>query len=106
MVRGEGGQIRNGAVTERGALRNEKDAGVLDQQPLRPLAHLLTGALGEGCFSIAEAPDPDAVLAAVGAPVTQLLSVFRVAPPGWCLPGGQIWSIWRRSALERCAEGC
>ena len=39
---------RFGAVALRGALRKAMHAGVLERQPLRPLALLLIGALGEG----------------------------------------------------------
>jgi AcrR family transcriptional regulator len=73
---------RYGAVALRGALRKAMHAGVLEQQPLRPLALLLMGALSEGCFYIAEAPDQDAALAEVGGLVTRMLSAFRVVPAG------------------------
>jgi AcrR family transcriptional regulator len=39
----------------RGALRRAMRHGVIDQQPLAPLAHILAGALGEACALIAEA---------------------------------------------------
>lgn len=72
---------RFGAVALRGALRKAMHAGVLEQQPLRPLALLLMGALGEGCFYIADAPDPDEALVEVGVLVTRMLSAFRVPAP-------------------------
>jgi hypothetical protein len=34
------------------------DAGVLQRQDVRPLAHLVLGALGEAAFLIGEAADP------------------------------------------------
>ena len=49
---------RFGTVALRGALRKAMVAGVLERQPLRPLALLVIGALGEGCLYIAEADDP------------------------------------------------
>lgn len=49
---------RFGTVALRGALRKAMHAGVLERQPLRPLALLLIGALGEGCLFIADSDDP------------------------------------------------
>jgi AcrR family transcriptional regulator len=73
---------RFGATALRGALRKAMHAGVIEQQPLRPLALLLIGALGEGCMYIADAPDPVAARSEVGALITRMLSAFRVLPPG------------------------
>jgi hypothetical protein len=36
------------------------DAGVVRRQPVRPLAHLMLGALGEAALFIANADDPTA----------------------------------------------
>jgi len=71
---------RWGAVALRGALRKAMHAGVIEQQPLRPLALLLSGALGEGCLYIADAADPGAARAEVGALITRMLSAFRATP--------------------------
>jgi AcrR family transcriptional regulator len=75
---------RFGAVALRGALRKAMHAGVLEQRPLRPLALLLMGALGEGCLYIAESNDPDAARGEVLALITDMLSAFRLpqASPG------------------------
>lgn len=70
---------RFGAVTLRGALRKAMHAGVLERQPLRPLALLLVGALSEGIFYIADADDPKSARAEVMALITRMLSAFRVA---------------------------
>lgn len=70
---------RFGAVALRGALRKAMHAGVLEQRPLRPLALLLMGALGEGCLYIAESNDPDESHTEVLALVTDMLAAFRVA---------------------------
>ena len=70
---------RFGAVALRGALRRAMHAGVLERQPLRPLALLLIGALGEGCLYIAEADDPVLARAEVRELVTRMLSAFRPA---------------------------
>jgi AcrR family transcriptional regulator len=73
---------RFGAVALRGALRKSMQAGVLERQPLRPLALLLAGALSEGCLYIADAENPDEARTEVLALITQMLSAFRVPPEG------------------------
>lgn len=40
------------------ALRAAMDAGRISEQPVKPLAHLLLGALGEAAIMVATAPDP------------------------------------------------
>lgn len=71
-------ETRYGAVGLRGALRKAMHAGVIEQQPLRPLALLLTGAISEACFYVADADDPDAARGEVGALVTRLLEALRL----------------------------
>ena len=71
---------RFGAVALRGALRRAMHAGVLERQPLRPLALLLIGALGEGCLYIAESDDPASSRAEVHELITRMLSAFRATP--------------------------
>ena len=68
---------RYGVVALRGALRKAMYAGVLQEQPLRPLALLLMGALSEGCYYIADASDPAAAQVEVSSLITQMLSAFR-----------------------------
>jgi AcrR family transcriptional regulator len=68
---------RFGAVALRGALRRAMHAGVLERQPLRPLALLLIGALGEGCLYIAESDDHALARGEVLELVTRALSAFR-----------------------------
>jgi AcrR family transcriptional regulator len=70
---------RFGAVALRGALRKAMHAGVLERQPLRPMALLLLGALSEGCLYIAEADDPRAARTEIGLLIAEILSGFRVA---------------------------
>jgi AcrR family transcriptional regulator len=70
---------RFGAVALRGALRKAMHAGVLERQPLRPMALLLLGALSEGCLYIAEADDPLAARTEIALLIAQILSGFRVA---------------------------
>jgi hypothetical protein len=71
---------RFGAVALRGALRKAMHAGVLERHPLRPLALLLIGALGEGCLFISESDDAAVARTEVLGLITQMLSAFRVAP--------------------------
>ena len=42
------------------ALQAGMEAGVLREQPVRPLAHLLVAAMGEAALMIANSPDPQA----------------------------------------------
>lgn len=55
------------------------DAGVLAPQPVRPLAHLLLGAIDEGAMVVARADDVPAARAEVGASIEGLLNALRVA---------------------------
>ncbi len=71
---------RFGAVALRGALRKAMHAGVLERQPLRPMALVLLGALSEGCLYIAEADDPRVARTEIGLLIATILSGFRVAP--------------------------
>jgi len=71
---------RFGAVALRGALRKAMHAGVLERQPLRPMALLLLGALSEGCLYIAEADDPRVARTEIGLLIAEILSGFRVVP--------------------------
>jgi AcrR family transcriptional regulator len=70
---------RFGAVALRGALRKAMHAGVLERRPLRPLALLLMGALGEGCLYIAESNDPGEARSEVLALITDMLGAIRIS---------------------------
>ena len=52
-------------------------AGVVPEQPVKPLAHLLLAALGEAGMLIANADDPEAMRAEVEAPLMALLDGLR-----------------------------
>jgi AcrR family transcriptional regulator len=56
--------------------------GVIAEQPVRPLAHLLMGALDEAAMVVARAEDFDAARAEVGASIERLLNALRVSPKG------------------------
>ena len=70
-------EARYGAVPLRGVLRRAVRTGVIDQQPLRPLALTIKGALDEACFYVADADDTDAALNEVRSIVLQLLSGIK-----------------------------
>ena len=54
------------------ALAQAMDSGALIRQPVRPLAHIMIGALGEAALLIANAEDPDVARAEVE-PILMLL---------------------------------
>ena len=54
-------------------LQNAMDAGVLTPRPVRPLAHLLMGAMSEAAMLIANAEDPGAARDEVEAPLLALI---------------------------------
>jgi AcrR family transcriptional regulator len=71
-------ETRFSAVALRGALRKAMVAEVLERQPLRPLALMLTGALGEACLYVAESDDTAAALDEVTEVIVSLLSGMRI----------------------------
>lgn len=70
-------QSRYEPVFLRAALRRAMRAGVVEVQPLKPLATLLTGALGEACTLVADSPDPAAARLEVGQVVSRVLRGLR-----------------------------
>src|SRR5205085_89495 len=64
----------------RGALRKAMRGGVIEPQPLRPLALLLAGAIAEACFYVADAEDPAAARQEVGDLIVRLLEGLRTHP--------------------------
>lgn len=74
-------EARYGAVPLRGVLRRAIRQGVIEPVPLRPLALLLTGALTEACFYVADAEDQDEARSEIGALVNALLSGLRASSP-------------------------
>ena len=54
--------------------------GVIEPQPLRPLALLLAGALSKACFYVADADDPVAARAEVGRLIIRILEGLKVSP--------------------------
>jgi AcrR family transcriptional regulator len=58
------------------------DAGAVAEQPVRPLAHVLMGALDEAAMLVARAEDPEAARAEVGRTVDTLLGALSAEAPG------------------------
>ena len=58
------------------------DSGAVVEQPVRPLAHVLMGALDEAAMLVARAEDPEAARAEVGRTVDTLLGALSVQAPG------------------------
>ena len=52
------------------------DAGAIAEQPVRPLAHVLMGALDEAAMLVARAEDPEAARAEVGRTIDTLLAAL------------------------------
>jgi AcrR family transcriptional regulator len=75
-------ESRYGAVGIRGALRKAMHGGVIEPQPLRPLALLLAGALSEACFYVADADDAVQAREEVGRLVVRILEGLKTRPEG------------------------
>ena len=75
-------ESRYGAVGIRGALRKAMHGGVIEPQPLRPLALLLAGAITEACFYVADADDPIVAREEVGRLIVRILEGLKVKGEG------------------------
>jgi AcrR family transcriptional regulator len=69
--------LRYGFGLVQGTVQAAMDAGLIDQQPVLPLAHLLLGAIDEGAMLIARADDGGKTREQVGASVTRFLDALR-----------------------------
>ncbi len=58
------------------AVRAAMEAGLIDEQPVSPLAHLLLGAMDEGAMLIARADDDGRTRAEVGASLERFLQAL------------------------------
>jgi hypothetical protein len=56
--------------------------GVIEVQPLRPLALLLAGAISEACFYVADADDPILAREEVGRLIVRILEGLKVKGEG------------------------
>ena len=80
-------EARYSAVSLRGVLRRAVRVGIIEPLPLRPLALVLSGALTEACFYVADAEDRDAARAEISALVTRLLvGLLRQPGPAAVIP--------------------
>jgi len=60
-----------------GTVQAAMDAGLIDRQPVRPLAHLLLGAIDEGAMLVARADDGGETRRQVGAAIARFLDALR-----------------------------
>jgi AcrR family transcriptional regulator len=61
-----------------GTLQAAIDAGLIEPQPVKPLAHLLLGALDEAGLLVARAEDVEAMRREVGESIARFLGALRV----------------------------
>jgi AcrR family transcriptional regulator len=66
-----------GLAAVRAGLQNVMDAGLIDEQPVEPLAHLVLGALTEGGLLIGRSEDREAARQEVGESLDRLLRGLR-----------------------------
>ena len=59
------------------ALQAAMDAGAVEPQPARPLAHVLLGGLDEAAMLVARSADPEAARAEVGATLARVITALR-----------------------------
>jgi len=71
--------LRYGLGLVMAGLQGGMDSGVLRQQPVKPLAHLMLGAMGEAGMMIANASDPAAARAEVEPALLGLIEGMRTA---------------------------
>lgn len=69
--------LRYGFGLVQGTVQAAMDAGLIDPQPVLPLAHLLLGAIDEGAMLIARADDRGETRTQVGASVSRFLEALR-----------------------------
>jgi AcrR family transcriptional regulator len=70
--------MRHGLGIVIAGLQGGMDAGILRPQPVRPLAHLLLGAMGEAGMVIANAADPESARAEIEPALLGLLEGLAV----------------------------
>jgi hypothetical protein len=65
---------RHGLEMIRRGLQRAIDQGLIERQPVEPMAHLLRAALSEGALLLARSPDPVVARAEIGAAVDRLVN--------------------------------
>ena len=63
------------------ALEVSMDSGLIDRQPVDPLAHMLVGGLNEAALAMARADNPEEARAETGMGIDRLLSGLRAREP-------------------------
>jgi AcrR family transcriptional regulator len=71
-------EARYGLALVRAGLQLVMDAGLIEEQPIEPLAHMLLGAMAEAGLLIAHAEDPVAARQEVGDSLDRILRGLRV----------------------------
>ena len=69
--------MRYGLGVVQTVLQAALDAGLIEDQPVEPLAHMLLGAIDEGAMLVARADDGGKTREAVGASVDRFLNALR-----------------------------
>ena len=69
--------LRYGFGLVQGTVAGAMEAGLIERQPVEPLAHLLLGAIDEGAMLIARAHDDGRTRAQVGDAVDRFLDMLR-----------------------------
>jgi AcrR family transcriptional regulator len=72
--------LRYGFGLVEGTVQAAMDAGLIDPQPVRPLAHLLLGAIDEGAMLVARADDEGKTREEVSASITRFLEALGPRP--------------------------
>jgi AcrR family transcriptional regulator len=71
--------MRYGLGVVQATLQAAIDAGLIDDQPVAPLAHMILAAIDEGAMLVARADDKGETRAAVGATIGRFLDALRPA---------------------------
>jgi AcrR family transcriptional regulator len=74
--------LRYGFGLVQGTVQAAMDAGLIEPQPVGPIAHLLLGAIDEGAMLVARAEDVGETRKQVGEAVTRLLEALRPREQG------------------------
>ncbi len=72
-------EARYGLALVRGGLQSLMDAGLIEPQPIEPLAHMLLGAMAEAGLLIAQAEDAETARREVGDSLDRILRGLRIA---------------------------
>jgi AcrR family transcriptional regulator len=73
-------EAKYGLALVRGGLESIMEAGLIEEQPVEPLAHLMLGALAEAGLMIARSENPKKARQEVGKSVERLLEGLRLRP--------------------------